>query len=76
MMSLTREQIVHIVGHLDDDRVLEIMGAGATADDLLEANTWLGDGDHLGARLRRPLSGVVARLVEILKAEEPDMEER
>ena len=76
MANLIREQIVHIVGEIDDDQIVEIMSTGATADELIEANTWLADGDYLGSTLERPLTGVVARLVEILKADEPELGER
>lgn len=72
MAKLTREQIIHVIGQIDDGRVAEIMSVGATIDELIEANTWLADGDAL----KRPLGGVVARLVDILRADEPEPDER
>ena len=76
MANLTREQVIHIVGDIGDDRIMEIISTGATADELLEAFAWLTEDDYLGAELERPLAGVVARLVDILTADEPDGDER
>ena len=72
MAKLTREDVVRIVGPLDDFRIARIIGTGATAAQLTEAFEWLAqEDDYLGAELRRPLAGMVAELLAILRADEP-----
>jgi len=75
-VPLTRDRVVEIVGELEDDRILEIIETGATAEQLTEALAWLSEDEYLGQELQHPPSGVVARLVDILQADEPDWDER
>jgi len=70
MQTLTRDQITEICGRLDDMRMADIIATGATPAELMEARTWLGSDDYLGAALRRTPGPRVSRLVEILKADE------
>jgi hypothetical protein len=76
MAKLTHEEVIEIVGSLDDARITEIIATGATAAELLEAFGWLSEDGYMGAELKRPLSGTVARLHEILRIDEPEPEER
>ncbi len=76
MPKLIHDTVVKILGPLDDLRVAEIIGTGATEPELIEAKRWvagykrtLGDDEDL-----RP--SVVTRVCDILRAEEPDWEER
>jgi hypothetical protein len=72
MTKLTREDVLRIVGPLDDFRIARIIGTGATAAQLTEAFEWLAqEDDYLGAELRRPLAGTIAELLAILRADEP-----
>ncbi|CAO3372942.1 hypothetical protein [Azospirillum argentinense] len=74
--ALTRDQVVDICGRLDDMRIASIIGTGATPAELMEATSWTGADDCMGEATRHPPSGRVARLVELLKADEPDWEDR
>lgn len=76
MAKLTREEVLEIVGPLDDARVAQIIATGATAAELLEAIGWLSEDGYMGADLQRNLSGNVAKLHEILRLDEPEPEER
>jgi len=71
MGKLTREDIVAIVGELDDLRIAEILATGATAAELTEAFGWLSRNGEMGEALQHSLSGTVARLYEILRQDEP-----
>lgn len=72
MTTLTRDEVLGTMGPLDDLRIAEIIGTGATEAELIEAKRWvdgykrtLGDDEPL-----RP--SVVARLCDILRADEPE----
>ncbi|ACI98881.1 MULTISPECIES: hypothetical protein [Rhodospirillales] len=75
-MALTRDQVYEICGRMDDLRVANIIGTGASEQELMEARTWLAADDMLGQDLQRMPSGRVARLVELLRADEPDWDDR
>lgn len=74
--SLTRDQVFDICGRLDDMRVATIIGTGASPAELMEAQSWTAADDYMGEATRHPPSGRVARLVEILKADEPDWDDQ
>ncbi|MEQ1954972.1 hypothetical protein [Mesorhizobium sp. CN2-181] len=71
-MAITRGEIVSILGPVDDEVVAELMGTGASVEELREAWAWLHNDEALmGAG--RPLPGTrVGRLIEML---EPDEDE-
>jgi hypothetical protein len=72
----TAAQIIAILGPLEDDLVMRILATGATPAEVLEAFTWATADDQIGTELERRPRGAAARVYEILKAEEPDAEER
>jgi hypothetical protein len=76
MSKLTREQVIEICGRLDDMRIADIIATGADAAELMEARVWLASDDYLAGDLGRSPSGRVARLVEILRADQEDWEDR
>lgn len=76
MTRLTHQDIIDIVGALDDARMAEIIETGASPAELMEAYTWLASDDMLADRLHREPHGMVARLCEILSADMPEPEER
>ena len=73
---LTREQVIEIVGEIEDWKITEIVSTNASAEELLEAHTGIIEQGDLEAETGRRLSGTVARLYEILVAGEPRWPER
>lgn len=77
--SLGHDEVARILGALhdagDDAKVAAIQATGATSDQLEQAVAWAcGESDVMGEE-RRPLSGVVARLYDILTADRLDDDE-
>lgn len=72
MTQLTRDDVIKAVGEIDDVAIAEIIGTGATAEELAEAQAWLANDEPL-MNAGRPLpTGRVGELVEILKELEQD----
>ncbi|RIK85151.1 MAG: hypothetical protein DCC69_11035 [Hyphomicrobiales bacterium] len=72
-MSMTREEIISVLGPADEGLVVEIAATGATVEELREAWAWL-HGDEALIGEGRPMPGTrVAALIEML---EPEGEER
>jgi hypothetical protein len=72
MKRVTRDDVTKAVGQVDDVTIAEIIGTGATADELAEAQTWIANDEPL-MNAGKPLpSGRVGQLVEILTELEPD----
>jgi hypothetical protein len=69
-MAITRDEIVSILGAVDEELVAELMGTGASVDELREAWGWLHNDEALmGAG--RPLPGTrVGALIEMLEPDE------
>jgi hypothetical protein len=66
MTHITREDVVRTVGDIDDTLIAEIIGTGATVEELAEAQAWI-DNDEALMNVGRPLpNGRVGELVEIL----------
>jgi hypothetical protein len=76
MSQLTRDQVIEVVGTYSDLMVTRIIETEATLEELMEAYTWLSEDDYMGREVRRPLSGRVAAVYDILKVAEPAEEER
>lgn len=72
---LTREQVIEITGNIEDWKIAQILSAEVTAEDLLEAHTGVIEQGDLEAETGRRLSGTVARLYDILTADEPQWPE-
>ncbi|SHL10225.1 hypothetical protein SAMN05444159_4996 [Bradyrhizobium lablabi] len=72
MTQLTRDDVVKAIGDIDDVAIAEIIGTGATAEELAEAQAWLANDEPL-MNAGRPLpNGRVGELVEILEELEAD----
>ena len=72
MRRVTREDVTKAVGRADDVTIAEIIGTGATVDELAEAQAWIANDEPL-MNAGKPLpSGRVGQLVEILTELEPD----
>ena len=75
MKRLTREDVIKAIGGVDDVTIAEMIGTGATADELAEAQAWIVNDDPL-LNVGKPLpSGRVRELIDILAELEPDEEE-
>jgi hypothetical protein len=72
MTRLTRDEIIKAVGQVDDVTIAEIVGTGATAEELAEAQAWAVNDDPL-LNAGKPLPvGRVRGLIDILAELEPD----
>jgi hypothetical protein len=72
MRRVTRDDIVRAVGPVDDVSIAEIIGTGATVDELTEAQAWMiNDEPFMNAGKPLP-NGRVGALVQILTEFEPD----
>jgi hypothetical protein len=66
MKRVTRDDITRACGRVDDVTIAEIIGTGATVDELAEAQAWIANDEPL-MNAGKPLpSGRVGELVGIL----------
>ena len=75
MTKLTRDQVIEVVGRVDDARITEIIATGATREELLEAFTLISEAGDLSAETQRAPAGRVAQLYDILTADAPEWAE-
>jgi hypothetical protein len=66
MTSLTRDDIIRTFGEVDDSTIADIIGTGATIQELAEAQTWIANNEAPMNSGRSLAAGRVGRLVEIL----------
>jgi hypothetical protein len=72
MKPLTRDEVVAALGEVDDAVIAEVVGTGATAEELAEARAW-GVNDEPLINTGKPLAaGRIGRLVEILRSIEDE----
>ncbi len=71
-MTMTREDVIAILGPVEDDLIVAVLATGATAEELEEAFGWLNEDDVLGRQLHRQPSGRVAELCNILQPAEEE----
>lgn len=72
MTRLTRDDAIKMIGEIDDVAIAEIIGTGATVDELTEAQAWIANDEPLMNAGRQLPSGRVGELVEILTELEAD----
>ena len=75
MATLTREDVVAVLGPVDDSLVAEILGTDASREELVEAYAWFTNDEALMNAGRPLASGRVGRLIDILEAAEEDEDE-
>jgi len=75
MRRVTRDDVIEAVGPIDDVTIAQIMGTGATVDELAEAQAWLANDEPLMNAGRPLATGRVRDLVDILSELEPDEED-
>jgi hypothetical protein len=74
MAPLTRDEVVAVLGRVDDFTIAEIIATGATREEFAEACAWLANDEAL-LNAGRPLaSGRVGQLVEILASKQEEEE--
>lgn len=72
-MTLTREQVVSVLGPMDDEAIAEIIQSGASFEELHEAWRWANEDDALMGQ-GRPLPGTrVGKLIELLEPADDDI---
>lgn len=73
---LTREAVIEVTGRIEDWKIARIIATGATADEVLEAHSWLNEQGDLGAETERSMAGNVARVYDVLTAVEIEWDEK
>ena len=71
---MTAEEIVAILGPVDETLIAEIEQTGAPSEELAQAYAWLNADDALINEGRPLPSGRVAELVSLLEAAEQDID--
>lgn len=75
MTRLSRDDVIKAVDRADDVTIAQIIGTGATAEELAEAQAWLANDEPMINDLRPLAQGRVRELVDILSELEEDDEE-
>ncbi|MCA1526534.1 hypothetical protein [Bradyrhizobium yuanmingense] len=75
MTRLSRDDVVKAVDRADDVTIAQIIGTGATAEELAEAQAWLANDEPMINDLRPLAQGRVRELVDILSELEEEEEE-
>ena len=74
-MQITREDVARAVSGADDVTIAQIIGTGATVDELAEAQAWLANDEPM-LNAGKPLAtGRVRELVDILSELDPSEDE-
>ncbi len=74
-MQITREDVARAVSGADDVTIAQIIGTGATVDELAEAQAWLANDEPLMNAGRPLATGRVRELVDILSELDPSEDE-
>jgi len=75
MTHITRDDAIRAIGRADDAAIAEIIGTGATVDELAEAQAWMANDEPM-LNAGRPLAqGRVRQLVDILSELQTDEED-
>ncbi|HEY0184736.1 MAG TPA: hypothetical protein VGC09_18195 [Rhodopila sp.] len=73
MSYLTRDEIVAVLGPIDDHLITEFLATEASSEEFAAARAWLAN-DEAPMNAGAPLaSGRVARLIDLLEAAESDV---
>lgn len=71
-MSMAYQDVVAVLGPVDEVLIADIIGTGATAEELAEAWAWVNSDEALIGEGRRLPTGKVAELVDLLTPSEDD----
>jgi hypothetical protein len=72
MQRLSRDDVSKVVSGADDVTIAQIIGTGATVEELAEAQAWLTNDEPMINDLRPLAQGRVRQLVDILSELEQD----
>lgn len=73
MTGLTHDSITSILGRVDDHLAAELIGTGATSEELAEAKAWVSNDEAMINAGHHLATGRIGTLVRILmRAEEDD----
>jgi hypothetical protein len=75
MNRITRDDVTAAIGQIDDVTIAEIIGTGATVEELAEARAWIANDEPLMNAGRPLATGRVRELVDILSELEPAEED-
>jgi hypothetical protein len=75
MTRLSRDDVIKCVDRADDVTIAQIIGTGATVEELAEAQAWLANDEPMINDLRPLAQGRVRELVDILSELEEDDDE-
>jgi len=75
MRRVTRDDVSKAVAGADDVTIAEIIGTGATVDELAGAQAWLANDEPLMNAGKPLATGRIRELVDILSELEPDEDE-
>jgi hypothetical protein len=75
MKRVTRDDVLKAVSAADDATIAQIIGTGATVDELAEAQAWMANDEPMMNAGRPLATGRVRELVDILAELEPSEDE-
>ncbi len=64
--TITPEDVVEVIGRIEDERIVAIVATGGTLEDLEEAAMYAEQEDDVMGELRKPLVGVASEIYDIL----------
>lgn len=71
-MTMTSDDVIAILGPVDNTLVADIIATGATQAELAEAFAWANNDEALMGEGRRLATGRVAALIELLTSDEEE----
>jgi hypothetical protein len=71
-MSMVRQDVVSVLGPIDEALVTEIIATNATAEELSDAWAWVNNDEALISEGRHLPDGKVAELVDLLSSSEDE----
>ncbi|MBB3407244.1 hypothetical protein FHT87_001144 [Rhizobium sp. BK316] len=71
-MTMTSDDVIAILGPVDNTLVADVIATGATQAELAEAFAWVNNDEALMGEGRRLASGRVAALIELLTSDEEE----
>jgi hypothetical protein len=72
-MTVTRDEVVRIIGPADDRTVAQVIGTGATPEELEEARAWVVNNEAMMNAGRPLATGRVSQLIGILERVEEEL---